>query len=202
MGERQGEKDRDRLAFLPAKGRRSTYTPHCSGGVSLDAPPLLSPGPRCRQAAGSRLARHYLQDEDEIIHGLAALVQVVVCGQAVALIKSHFLVDTGMLQQVKQDLLGDPQWAEHIHLCPTVDKRDRGQCPPGTARPVNHTTSCSPPGLPRPPQRRRASQAPSPTDLAEGSRCQRPKVPTVLHRCAHALSGTPLLTGGAPDFRM
>lgn len=66
----------------------------------------------------------YLQNENEVIYWLAALVQIMVCGQAVALVKRHLLVDTGMLQQVQQDFLRDSQWAEHIHLCPTVGERD------------------------------------------------------------------------------
>lgn len=66
----------------------------------------------------------YLQDEDEVVYRLAALVQIMVCGQAVVLVKHHLLVDTGMLQQVQQDFLRDSQWAEDIHLCPTVGERD------------------------------------------------------------------------------
>ena len=40
----------------------------------------------------------------------------MVCSQTVVLVKPHFLVDAGMLQQVQQDLLGDSQGAENIRL--------------------------------------------------------------------------------------
>lgn len=85
--------------------------------------PLLPSSPRpcpgLRRQEGLQAWTHsYLQDENEVIHRLAALVEVVVRGQAVALVKPHFLVDAGMLQQVQQDLLRDAQWAEHIHFCP------------------------------------------------------------------------------------
>lgn len=83
----------------------------------------------------------YLQDENEVIYWLAALVQIMVCGQAVALVKLHLLVDTGMLQQVQQDFLRDSQWAEHIHLCPTVGERDSVHWGP------NGLSSHLPPGL-------------------------------------------------------
>lgn len=61
--------------------------------------------------------RWYLEDEDEIIDRLVALVQVVLGSQAVAVIELHLLVDAGVLEEVQQDLLGDPGWAEEIHFC-------------------------------------------------------------------------------------
>lgn len=51
------------------------------------------------------MARGHLQDEHEVIDRLAALVQVMVGSPAVVLVKPHFLVDAGVLQQVQQDLL-------------------------------------------------------------------------------------------------
>lgn len=97
--------------------------PAYPGGMHLDVP-LPIPSPHPGQAVGCRPAGTYLQDEDEVVHRPATLVQVVVGGQAVALIKPYFLVDAGMLQQVQEDLLRDPQRAEDVHLCPTAGKRD------------------------------------------------------------------------------
>lgn len=99
--------------------------PLLSEGNTGKTPALLTQGcpwrasltfPTCPAGGGPAWAPSYLQDEGEVVRRLAALVQVMVCGQAVALIKPHFLVDTGVPQQVQQDLLRHSQWAEHIHL--------------------------------------------------------------------------------------
>lgn len=48
----------------------------------------------------------YLQQQDEVVHRVVAGVQVVARAQPVAGVKVHFLVDTRVAEQVKQDLLG------------------------------------------------------------------------------------------------
>lgn len=106
------------------RAQGESTNPHYSGAVGVDDPPSLTLPYFLSKWEAPGWAPSYLQDENEIVHRLAALVQVMVCSQAVALVKPHFLVDAGMLQQVQQNLLGDAQGAEHIHLCPVVEKRD------------------------------------------------------------------------------
>ena len=136
----------DPLSRGPAPGcpaskeqEERAWTP-CPGGTHLGVP-LPTPSPHPGQAVGCRPAGKYLQDEDEVVHWPAALVQVVVGSQAVALIKPYFLVDTGMLQQVQKDLLRDPQRAEDVHLCPTVGKRDGDTVLWAQHSPRQHTTA-------------------------------------------------------------
>lgn len=43
-------------------------------------------------------------------------VQIVAGAQAVVLVKMHFLVDTGVTQKVKEDLLRHAQRAEVFHF--------------------------------------------------------------------------------------
>lgn len=160
--EGQGEKQMwtDYLSCQERAQGEST-NPHCSGAVGVDDAPSLTLPYFLSKWEAPGWAPSYLQDENEIVHRLAALVQVMVCSQAVTLVKPHFLVDAGMLQQVQQDLLGDAQGAEHIHLCPVVGKRDsvhRAQSGlhnhtrlllppepghlPNTREPAGHTPAC------------------------------------------------------------
>lgn len=70
----------------------------------------------------------HLQQEDEIVHWMVACVQVVIRAQTVVLVKVHFLVDTGVTQQVEQDLLRHAAGAEVLHFCRRGSKvraRDR-----------------------------------------------------------------------------
>lgn len=46
-----------------------------------------------------------LKQQDEIVYRVVTGVQVVAGAQTVAGVKMHFLVDTGVAQKVKQDLL-------------------------------------------------------------------------------------------------
>lgn len=58
-----------------------------------------------------------LQQQDEIVHWVVSRVQIVSGAQAVVGVKVHFLVDTGVTQQVEQDLLRHTSGAEVLHLC-------------------------------------------------------------------------------------
>lgn len=57
-----------------------------------------------------------LKQQDEIVHRVVTGVQVVAGAQTVARVKMHFLVDTGVTQKVKQDLLRHAYGAEVLHL--------------------------------------------------------------------------------------
>lgn len=59
----------------------------------------------------------HLQQQDEVIHRVVARIQVVSGAQAVVGVKVNFLVDTGVAQQMEQDLLGDSAGAEVLHFC-------------------------------------------------------------------------------------
>lgn len=59
----------------------------------------------------------YLQQQDEVVHRLVAGVQVVAGAQPVVGFEVHLLVDTGVAQEVEQNLLGHPGRAEVLHLC-------------------------------------------------------------------------------------
>lgn len=48
---------------------------------------------------------------------MVARVQIVSGAQTVVGVKVHFLVDTGVAQQVEQDLLGHSAGAEVLHFC-------------------------------------------------------------------------------------
>lgn len=65
----------------------------------------------------SRKAEAYLQQQDEVIHRVVAGVEVVARAQPVVWVKVHFLVDTGVTEQVEQDLLGHASGAEVLHFC-------------------------------------------------------------------------------------
>lgn len=58
----------------------------------------------------------YLQQQDEIVHRMVARVQIVAWAQPVAGVKVHFLVDTGVTEQVEQDLLRHTSRAEVLHF--------------------------------------------------------------------------------------
>lgn len=59
----------------------------------------------------------HLQQQDEVVHRVVARVEIVSCTQTVVGVKVHFLVDTGVTQQVEQDLLRHSAGAEVLHLC-------------------------------------------------------------------------------------
>lgn len=59
----------------------------------------------------------YLQQQDEIVHRVVASVEIVAWAQPVVWVKVHFLVDTGVTEQVEQDLLRHAGGAEVIHFC-------------------------------------------------------------------------------------
>lgn len=71
----------------------------------------------------------HLQQQDEVIHRVVARVQVVSGAQAVVGVKVHFLVDTGVAQQVEQDLLGHSARAEVLHFCKGEGGGSWGQRP-------------------------------------------------------------------------
>lgn len=58
----------------------------------------------------------YLQQKDEIVHWVVAGVKIVCWAQTVVRVKVHFLVDTGVTEQVEQDLLRYTCWAEVFHF--------------------------------------------------------------------------------------
>lgn len=62
----------------------------------------------------------HLQQQDEVVHRVVACVQIVSRAQAVVRVKVHFLVDTGVAQQVEQDLLRHAPGAEVLHFCKGV----------------------------------------------------------------------------------
>lgn len=62
-------------------------------------------------------ARTHLQQQDEVVHRVVARVQIVSGAQTVVGVKVHLLVDTGVAQQVEQDLLGHSAGAEVLHFC-------------------------------------------------------------------------------------
>lgn len=59
----------------------------------------------------------YLQQQDEVVHRVVARVEIVSCTQTIVGVKVHFLVDTGVTQQVEQDLLRHSAGAEVLHFC-------------------------------------------------------------------------------------
>lgn len=58
----------------------------------------------------------YLQDEDEAVDGLSALVKVVLRRAFVALVELEFLDDVGVPEDPQQDFLCDLEWAEQTDL--------------------------------------------------------------------------------------
>lgn len=58
----------------------------------------------------------YLQQKDEIVHWVVAGVKIMCWAQTVVRVKVHFLVDTGVTEQVEQDLLRYTCWAEVFHF--------------------------------------------------------------------------------------
>ena len=67
----------------------------------------------------------YLQQEDEVVHGVVARVQVVLGTQPVAGVKLHLLVHTGVAEEVEQDPLRHPARTEMLHFC--RGQRSRGE---------------------------------------------------------------------------
>lgn len=59
----------------------------------------------------------HLQQQDEVIHWVVARVEIVSGTQTVVGVKVHFLVDTGVTQQVEQDLLRHSAGAEVLYFC-------------------------------------------------------------------------------------
>lgn len=57
-----------------------------------------------------------LEEQDEVVHRVVPRVQVVAGAQPVVWVKRYFLVDTGVTQKVKQDLLGHAHGAEVLHF--------------------------------------------------------------------------------------
>lgn len=47
----------------------------------------------------------HLQDEDEVVHGPVALVEIVLCGSLVLLVVLQFLDDMGVFEEPQEDLL-------------------------------------------------------------------------------------------------
>lgn len=64
-----------------------------------------------------RQADTYLQQQDEIVHRVVSRVQIVSRAQPVVWVKVYFLVDTGVTEQVEQDLLRHASGAEVLHFC-------------------------------------------------------------------------------------
>lgn len=58
----------------------------------------------------------YLQQQDEVVHRVVSCVQIVTRAQPVVWVKVHFLVDTGVTEQVEQNLLGHASGAEVLHF--------------------------------------------------------------------------------------
>lgn len=58
----------------------------------------------------------YLQQQDEVVHGLVPGVQVVARAQTVVVVEVDLLVDAGVAQQVEQNLLRHPDRTEVLHL--------------------------------------------------------------------------------------
>ena len=69
----------------------------------------------------------YLQQEDEVVNGVVARVQVVLRTQPVAGVKLHLLVHTGVAEEVEQDPLGHPARTEMLHFCRGQRSEGRGQ---------------------------------------------------------------------------
>lgn len=59
----------------------------------------------------------YLQNEDEVVDGFSALVNVVLRRALVALIEFEFLDDVGVPEDPQQDFLCDLERAEKADLC-------------------------------------------------------------------------------------
>lgn len=68
----------------------------------------------------------YLQNEDEVVDGFSALVNVVQRRSLVALIEFDFLDDVRVSEDPQQDFLCDLEGAEKTDLC-GGDRKRRGQ---------------------------------------------------------------------------
>lgn len=69
----------------------------------------------------------YLQNEDEVVDGFSALVNVVLRRALVALIEFEFLDDVGVPEDPQQDFLCDQERAEKADLCGGGVTESRGQ---------------------------------------------------------------------------
>lgn len=58
----------------------------------------------------------YLQNEDEVVDGFSALVNVVLWRAFVALVEFEVLDDVGVSEDPQQDFLCDLEWAEQADL--------------------------------------------------------------------------------------
>lgn len=72
----------------------------------------------------------YLQNEDEVVDGFSALVNVVLWRALVALIEFEFLDDVGVPEDPQQDFLCDLERAEKADFCGGGVTESRGQSSP------------------------------------------------------------------------
>lgn len=69
----------------------------------------------------------YLQNEDEVVDGFSALVNVVLRRALVALIEFEFMDDVGVSEDPQQDFLCDLERTEKTDLCGGGVTERRGQ---------------------------------------------------------------------------
>lgn len=87
-----------------------------TGPVGLHTHPLKDADPEAAWSPPPWVAATYLQDEDEVVHGFALLVDVVVGRPLVTVVELDLLDHVGVAQDSQQHLVWDLRRAEEAHL--------------------------------------------------------------------------------------